>query len=367
MSRFGRGPALPAFPWDAVAGLAETADAHPGGRIDLSIGAPVDPTPQIVRDALAAASDAPTYPYTIGTPALRAAIDGYLRRVCGATADTIGILPTIGSKELIATLPGHLGIGLSDLVAIPELAYPTYEVGTLLAGAIPLRYGTLADIEPSRPAIIWVNSPANPHGAIVGPAELAELLAWGRANDALVISDECYLEFGWDAEPVSILNPAINGGSLAGLLAVHSLSKRSNMGGYRAGTISGDPDVIAALTLVRKHAGFLVPLPVQAAMVAALGDDEHVREQRERYAARRSALRTAVEAAGLTVSESAGGIYLWVRGDGDAWQTAAWFAERGILVAPGTFYGKAGAAHVRVALTATDAAIGGAVVRLAGV
>ncbi|HEX3649132.1 MAG TPA: aminotransferase class I/II-fold pyridoxal phosphate-dependent enzyme, partial [Pseudonocardiaceae bacterium] len=183
---------------------------------------------------------------------------------------------------------------------------------------------------------------------------------------ALVASDECYLSLAWDAEPVSVLHADVSGGRTDGLLAVHSLSKSSNLAGYRAGFVAGDPAVVARLLAIRRHAGLIVPRPVQAAMTAALGDDGHVAEQRERYRRRRAALLPAVRAAGFTVDHSEAGLYLWTRRNGQlAAQLVDWFAGLGILVAPGTFYGPTGAGHVRLALTATDERIAEAVRRLA--
>ena len=264
------------------------------------------------------------------------------------------MLPTVGSKELVALLPSLLALGAGDTVALPELAYPTYAVGALLAGAKPITYSSLLDLGPQRIRLIWVNSPGNPTGQVLPVDHLAKIVSWARERDVLVISDECYLELGWEAEPVSVLDPRVCGGDPSGLLAVHSLSKRSNLAGYRAGFVVGDPALVATLLEVRKHAGLIVPDPVQAAMIAALGDDSHVAEQRERYAARRTLLRPALEAAGLRIEHSAGGLYLWGTRDEDCWKTVADLADRGILVAPGEFYGPRGSQFVRIALTATD-------------
>jgi succinyldiaminopimelate transaminase len=328
------------------------------------VGTPVDPTPAIVQEALRAASDAPGYPLTAGTPALREALTRWAVRRLGAPA-TVGVLPTIGSKELVALLPSLLALGAGDTVALPELAYPTYAVGALLAGAQPVTYGSLLDFGPARVRMIWVNSPANPTGQVLPAEHLKKIVSWARERDVLVVSDECYLELGWDAEPVSILDPRVSGGDPSGLLAVHSLSKRSNLAGYRAGFVIGDPALVASLLEVRKHAGMIVPDPVQAAMIAALGDDAHVVEQRERYAARRDLLWPALEKAGLRIEHSAGGLYLWGTRDEDCWTTVGALADRGILVAPGEFYGPRGSKYVRVALTATDERIAQVPARLA--
>jgi succinyldiaminopimelate transaminase len=334
--------------------------------VDLSVGTPVDPTPELVRAALAAASDAHAYPLTAGSPELREAIASWFARRCGASPDGLGVLPTIGSKELVAWLPTLLGLGPDDTVVIPELAYPTYDVGTRLAGARLVRADSTAALGPAPVAMVWVNSPSNPTGRVLPAEHLAKVVAWARERGAVVVSDECYLELGWEAEPVSVLHPDVCGGSYEGILAVHSLSKRSNLAGYRAAYLGGDPRLVARLLEVRKHAGMIVPAPVQAAMVAALSDDAHVAEQRERYALRRKSLRDALAAAGFTVEHSEAGLYLWSTRGEDCWQTVSWLAERGILVAPGAFYGPAGTRHVRVALTATDERVAAAVERLAG-
>jgi succinyldiaminopimelate transaminase len=276
------------------------------------------------------------------------------------------VLPTVGSKELVALLPSLLGLGARDTVALPELAYPTYAVGALLAGAKPLTYTSLLDLGPARIRLLWVNSPANPTGQVLPVDHLAKIVDWARQRGTIVLSDECYLELGWDAEPVSILDPRVCGGDPSGLLAVHSLSKRSNLAGYRAAFVAGDPSLVAALLEVRKHAGLMVPAPVQEAMIAALGDNTHVGEQRERYAARRAVLWPALEAAGLRIEHSAGGLYLWASRGEDCWATVGALADAGILVAPGEFYGPRGRRHVRVALTATDERIAQVPARLGG-
>lgn len=357
---------LPVFPWDRLVPSKERARAHPGGVVDLSIGTPVDPVPDVVRAALRSAEDAPGYPATYGTPELREAAADWLRRRLGVTdADPAAVLPSIGSKEIVAGLPAQLGIGPSDVVVIPELAYPTYDVGGRLAGADVVASDGLVSLGPRRVRLVWVNSPANPHGRVLPTEHLAKVVAWCRERGAVLASDECYAEFGWDAAPVSVLHPSVSGGSHEGVLAVHSLSKRSNLAGYRAGFVAGDPELVRELLEVRRHAGFMVPTPVQAAMTAALRDDAHVEAQRERYASRRTRLRTALTAAGFRVDYSEAGLYLWVTRDEECWQTVAGLAELGILVAPGDFYGARGARHVRVALTATDDQVDAACARLA--
>ena len=356
--------ALPEFPWDRLAPYGDTARRHPDGIVDLSIGTPVDPTPALIQDALRAAADAPGYPLTIGTAALREAIVAWVARRTGATVEARHIVPSIGSKELVSLLPTLLGLEPGARVLIPALAYPTYDVGARLAGCVPVPTGDPTAHDPDGVAMVWLNSPSNPTGAVTPVEELARIVAWARAHDILVVSDECYLELGWDAEPVSVLHPDVCGGSVEGVIALHSLSKRSNLAGYRAGFAVGDAGAIAAVTEARKHIGLLVPAPVQAALVAALGDDAHVVEQKERYRQRRAVLRGAVEAAGFTVTHSEAGLYLWSTRGEDCWATVAALADVGVLVAPGEFYGAAGEQHVRFALTATDERIAAAAERL---
>lgn len=356
---------FPDFPWDTLAAAKQRAAEHPDGLVDLSIGTPVDPTPQVVQQALVAAADAPGYPTVLGPEAMRQAVVDWLERrftITGLTADHV--LATIGSKELIANLPVQLGLGPGDVVVVPELAYPTYEVGARYAGCEVVAADSTVALGPARPALVYVNSPANPHGRILGADHLRKVLDWTRQRGALLVSDECYLEFAWEGEPVSVLHPDVNGGSLKGLLAVHSLSKRSNLAGYRDAFVVGDPAVVGELLAVRKHLGFMVPTPVQAAMVAALADDAHVDEQQARYLARRAQLRGALESAGFTVDHSEGALYLWATRGEPCRATIDWLAERGILAAPGDFYGAAGAQHVRIALTATDERISAAASRL---
>jgi succinyldiaminopimelate transaminase len=283
------------------------------------------------------------------------------------------VLPVIGTKELVAWLPTLVGCGAGDVVVYPELAYPTYDIGARLAGAQPVP-GAVADLSglsgvsgvSGSVRLAWVNSPGNPTGEVASAGALAAAVTAARGAGAVLASDECYIGLGWEAEPVSVLHPDACGGSHEGLLAVHSLSKRSNLAGYRAGFVTGDPGLVAGLLEIRKHAGMIVPGPVQAAMTAALSDDAHARQQRERYAARRAALRPALEAAGWQVTHSQAGLYLWAaHPDYDGRGSVAVLAGAGILVAPGEFYGVSGAGHIRVALTATDERIDAAVKRLA--
>ncbi|PBC77975.1 succinyldiaminopimelate aminotransferase [Streptomyces sp. TLI_235] len=357
---------LPVFPWDRLEPYKRTALAHPDGLCDFSVGTPVDPVPEVIQKALAASTDTPGYPTVWGPLELREAVAGWLNRRCGAEIGPKAVLPTIGSKELVAWLPGQLGLGPGDQVAYPRLAYPTYEVGARLCGAEPVAYDDVDELDGSRVRLLWLNSPSNPTGRVLTADELRRAVAWARRHGVLLVSDECYLELGWEAEPVSVLRPDVCGGSHEGLLAVHSLSKRSNLAGYRASFVAGDEIVVAELLEIRKHGGMIVPAPVQAATVAALADDAHVAEQRARYAARRAALRGALEASGFTIEHSEASLYLWATQGRPCWETVAELAELGILVAPGDFYGPAGERHVRVAFTATDERVRAAVARLGG-
>ena len=338
--------------------------------MDLSIGTPVDDTPAVLSTALAAAGNAPGYPAALGTPALRTAASAWLRRRLGVeVADPLGaepsLIPTVGSKELVALLPTLLGLRGAGTVLIPEVAYPTYEVGAVLAGLAVRRTDAPPD-DAADVVLVWLNSPGNPHGRVLSDEQLRAWVSWGRARGVPVVADECYVTLGWDVQPRSMLHPSIAGEDHAGLLAVHSLSKQSTAAGYRAGLLSGDPTLVRRVWEVRRHLGLLVPGPVQAAMVAALDDDVHVDAQRERYRARRDLLAPAVRATGARIDYSEAGLYLWVTRDEDCWSTIDWLAGLGIVAAPGSFYGPAGSRHVRLALTASDERIAAAVERLAG-
>lgn len=356
---------FPEFPWDTLAAAKAVAAAHVGGIVDLSIGTPVDPTPHIVRDALCESANSPGYPTVHGPESLRqAAVDWLERRfgIVGLTASAV--LPTVGSKELIANLPLQLGFGKGDAIGIPELAYPTYEVGARYAGCDVIASDSTIGFGPVTPKLVFINSPSNPTGRILGIDHLKKMVDWARERGVLLVSDECYLEYAWDGTPYSILHPAVCGGTFEGLLTVHSLSKRSNLAGYRAAFVAGDQFVIDELLAVRKHLGFMLPTPVQSAMAAALADDLHVRIQRKTYAARRLDLRKALEGAGFTVEHSEGALYVWATRGEPCRDTIDWLAERGILAAPGDFYGARGAHYVRVAFTATDERIAAASERL---
>ena len=351
------GHKLPDFPWDALAPYGARAREHPSGIIDLSQGTPVDPTPDFIQSALRDASNSPSYPVTIGTPELRAAIESWARTNLGVTGD-FAVLPLIGSKEFVAWLPTFL---TAKSVLYPEVAYPTYLVGALLAKA----GATTVDIDASNwptADVAWVNSPSNPTGRVHSEAEFRSVIDWSRRTGGVVVSDECYLEFGTNKTPTSILN--FTNGDNKNILAVHSLSKRSNLAGYRGAFVIGDPALIAQILEVRKHAGMMVPLPIQKAMVVALSDSEHVAQQRARYNARKSALTPALLAAGFTIEFSDAGLYLWATRNEDCWTSVSWLAQLGILATPGIFYGEKGAHHIRIAMTATDHQINDAAQRI---
>ena len=350
---------LPDFPWDALAPYGDKARSHPKGIIDLSQGTPVDPTPEFIQKVFREASNSPSYPVTAGTPELRAAIKKWAIERLGASGD-FDVLPLIGSKELVAWLPTILE---STKVLIPEIAYPTYHVGAILAGAESTPVAIDAKNWPQAD-LAWLNSPSNPTGRVHSVEEIRDCIQWSRANNSILISDECYLEFDQSAKSYSVMSQT--GGDNTNILAVHSLSKRSSMAGYRAAFMIGDSVLIAKIREIRKHGGMMVPLPVQKAMTVALSDDQHVSEQRARYNARKDLLRPALEAAGFTVEFSNSGLYLWCTRGEDAWTSVGWLAERGVLATPGSFYGALGSHHIRVAMTATDAQIADAAARIKG-
>lgn len=363
-------PDLPDYPWDLVAPYAERARRHPGGIVDLSIGSPVDPTPEAVRVALAQATDAHSYPQTAGTPALRSAIVAwYARRrgVPGLTPDEV--LPTIGSKELVALLPVLLGLGPGDVIVHPRAAYPTYAIGAAIVQATSFPSDD-PDEWPQGTRLVWLNSPGNPDGHVNDAEYLARAVRRARELGAVIANDECYAELGWDGrwahEPVpSILDPRVVGDDRSDVLSVYSLSKQSNMAGYRAAFLAGDVALVGKLLTVRKHAGLMLPAPLQEAMVVALDDDDAVRAQVERYRARRGILKPVLEASGFRIDHSEAGLYLWATAGEDAWTTMGRLADVGVLAGPGVFYGDFFPQHVRLSLTATDERIQAAAERLA--
>lgn len=375
MNSFGLN--LPDYPWEAMAPYLAKASEYPGGAVNLSIGTPVDPTPALIQEALRAAANAPGYPTVHGTVPLREAIAAWFERRRGVPGlDPKDIMPTVGSKELVAWLPLLLGLKPGDVVVRPKVAYPTYDIGATFAGVTSVATDNLDELDDAtraRVRLIWVNSPGNPTGSVRDVASLKALVAQAREIGAVVASDECYAELGWGSwdvqrggQPVpSILDPRVAGGSHEGLLAVYSLSKQSNVAGYRAAFVAGDPVIMANLVNSRKHAGMIVPYPVQEAMRVALGDDAHVNTQKDLYRGRRERLLPALQEFGLEIKESDAGLYLWSTAGESTWESVDRLAARGIVVGPGVFYGEAGNGFVRVALTGTDERIDAAVARLA--
>ena len=364
---------LPEFPWDQLAPAKERAAAHPGGICDLSVGTPVDDTPAFIREALADASNAHGYPTVIGTTEVREAIVAWGKRRGMVDVGMNGVIPTIGSKEAVAWIPFLLGVRPGDTVLVPEVAYPTYDIGARLAGATPVA------VDPTDPsswpdaALVYLNSPGNPDGHVMSTDELRAAVRWARSHGAVVVSDECYAALPWSEPYVSegvpsLLDTDVCEGDASGLLVLYSLSKQSNLAGYRGALIYGDPALVAPIVSVRKHSGLMVPAPVQHAMAIALADTEHVQAQRAVYAVRRALLLEALTDAGLDVDpDSAAGLYLWVADPAnptDSWALVNRLAELGILVAPGDFYGTAAHGRVRVALTATDERIQAAASRI---
>ena len=329
-----------------MAPYGEKAKKYPGGFIDLSQGTPVDPTPTFIQEALTKASNSPSYPLTAGSSQLKDAIRAWATLNLGATGE-FDVLPVIGSKEFVALLPTFLQ---SKTVLYPKIAYPTYLVGALMASAKAISVEIDAKSWPTAD-LAWINSPSNPTGQVQSDSEILATINWVRNNGSVIASDECYLSFSKEAK--SILS--LTGGNNEGVLAVHSLSKRSNLAGYRAAFVIGDSKLIDQIRQIRKHAGLIVPLPVQKAMIAALSDNNHAIEQAERYEKRRIKLITVLSNAGFTIEHSQAGLYIWCSKNEDCYKTVDWFANLGVLVTPGSFYGSE--KFIRIALTATDESI----------
>ncbi|MGO2035676.1 MAG: succinyldiaminopimelate transaminase [Brevibacterium sp.] len=365
----GFGLNLPDYPWDRLTEYRQRAAEHPDGVCDLSIGTPVDPTPEVIRNALAAAADAHGYPTTGGAVELREAIAGWYETWHGVSLDPAAeVLPTVGSKELVAWLPTLLGLRERGLaVACPSVAYPTYEMGAMIAG-VDCRRLDAADIVAGASlegvGLLWINTPSNPTGEVLSADILAEVVRRTREAGVVLASDECYGLLNWDSDEPAPSVLAAAGETYSGVLSVYSMSKQSNLAGYRAAFVAGDAELIADLTRSRKHAGMIVPFPIQAAMIAGLGDTAHVREQKERYRARRELLRAGLEAYGFRIDHSTAGLYLWSSAGVGCWESLSGLADLGIIAGPGEFYGDAGTEHVRIALTATDERIAAAAKRL---
>jgi succinyldiaminopimelate transaminase len=360
---------LPDYPWKSLKPYAEKAAKHKDGAIDLSVGSPIDPTPDSVQQALKKFSNAPGYPSTAGTLEFRQSVTQWFarrRQVPGLHPDQV--MPTIGSKELISWLPTFLGLGPGDAVVQPKVAYTAYAVGAALSGATLVSEDN-PDNWPENSKLIWINSPGNPDGKVLDVAGFAKAVARARELGALLASDECYAELGWsdpwDKETIpSVLDPRVCGDSHDGILCVYSLSKQSNMAGYRAAFAVGAKDLIRDLVNLRMHTGMIMPLPTQQAVIAALTDSTHVAAEKEIYSKRRATLLAAVTSYGFEVTDSEAGLYLWATLGQDCWSTVDQMAELGIVVVPGSFYGEHATKHVRFSLTATDNDISRAALRL---
>jgi len=356
----------PVYPYARLDALKRRAEAAPGGIVDLSVGTPMDPVPDIVTAALAAAGPSSAgYPRAVGGPALREAAAGWLERTFGVAIDPVQIVNCIGTKELVASLPHLLRLRdpSRDTVLYPAVSYPTYAMGAELGGcrAVPVPLGdgwhldlsAVSDGDAARALLLWVNEPGNPTGSQSAGGPLGDAVAWARARGILVASDECYVEFNWDDAGDPAPGATALSAGVDGVLAVHSLSKRSNMAGYRCGFVAGDGDLVAYIGSVRTHAGMMVPGPIQAAATAAWADDAHVEGQRARYAERRRYARSRLAEARLVDAGGPSSFYLWARSADPAeggWAVTARLAETGTLVAAGDLYGDGGADHVRIAL-----------------
>ncbi|MBK5289716.1 MAG: succinyldiaminopimelate transaminase [Acidimicrobiia bacterium] len=351
----------PPYPHDRLDAYRRLADAVPGGVVDCSIGNPVDPIPEFVLAALAEAAPLATgYPATIGSPDLRAAAAAWIDRRLGVAVDPEQVLACVGTKEFVASLPRMLNLRTPgrDTVLYPAVSYPTYAMGAELAGlrAVPvpldaawhLDLSRVREDDAARALLLWTNEPGNPTGAVASPESVMATVAWARERSIVIAADECYAEFS-GGDPTTALSAGVDG-----VLAVHSLSKRSNMAGFRSGFVAGDPTLVRYLGEVRKHAGLMTPAPIQAAAAAALADDVHVATQRARYEERRALMLAGLAPHGLVHDGGPAPFYLWLHSEDqvdDGWELAAQLAEAGTLVAPGSLYGAAGADHIRLALT----------------
>lgn len=359
---------LPDYPWKKLKPYEQIAKEHPRGIVDLSVGSPVDPTPAVIQDALNRSTNAPGYPSTAGSIELREAIVEWFARRRGVQNLSIEqVMPSIGSKELISLLPLFLGIGKGDAVVQPRVAYTAYVVGAALVGA-EIISSDEPESWPENTKLIWLNSPGNPDGKVLEVEKLRKAVKRARELGAVLASDECYAELGWGKwssnRIPSLLDPAVCDGNHENLLALYSLSKQSNLAGYRAAFAAGDRDLIQPIVNLRMHTGLMMPAPVQQAVIAALGDEEHVAIEREIYSNRREKLLAAIKAYGFLVADSEAGLYLWASLGEDCWLTVKRMAELGILVVPGEFYEAGGSEYVRFSLTASDDKIDEAANRL---
>ena len=360
---------LPDYPWKSLKPYSEKAAQHRDGAIDLSVGSPIDPTPDSVQQALNKFSNAPGYPSTAGTLEFReSVVEWFSRRRQVPNLEPDQVMPTIGSKELISWLPTFLGLGPSDVIVQPKVAYTAYAVGAALSGATLISEDD-PEKWPTNTKLIWINSPGNPDGKVLDVTGFAKAVARSRELGALLASDECYAELGWsdpwDKEVIpSVLDPRVCGDSHDGILCVYSLSKQSNMAGYRAAFAVGAKDLIRDLVNLRMHTGMIMASPTQQAVIAALADSSHMALEKEVYSRRRATLLSSVIEYGFEVTDSQAGLYLWVTLGQDCWSTVDQMARLGIVVAPGSFYGEHATKHVRFSITATDNDISRAAFRL---
>ena len=358
---------LPEYPWQKLKPFQAIAEKHVGGMVDLSVGSPVDPTPKIIQDAIRDSTNAPGYPSTAGSLEFRNAVAEWFGRRRGVTLTSDQVMPTIGSKEFISFLPLMLGLGKGDVIVQPSVAYTAYVVGAALCGADIISEDDPAKW-PENTKLIWINSPGNPDGRVLDVDEMKPCVVRARELGALLASDECYAELGWgkwaDTRIPSVLDPRVCDGSYENLLAIYSLSKQSNLAGYRAAFAAGTEELIKGLVNIRMHSGLIMPAPVQRAIIAALGDEEHVAAERAIYQKRREVLMEAVKAYGFEIADSEAGLYLWATLGEDCWVTVKRMADLGILVVPGEFYEAGGSQYVRFSITATDEKISEGAARL---
>jgi succinyldiaminopimelate transaminase len=358
---------LPEYPWQKLKPYQAIAQKHANGMVDLSVGSPVDPTPKVIQDAIRDATNAPGYPSTAGSPEFREAVAEWFGRRRGVELNSDQVMPTIGSKEFISFLPLMLGLGKGDVIVQPSVAYTAYVVGAALSGAEIISEDD-PDKWPANTKLIWINSPGNPDGRVLDVDQMKACVKRARELGAVLASDECYAELGWgkwaEERIPSVLDPRVCEGSYDNLLAVYSLSKQSNLAGYRAAFVAGPESLIKPIVNIRMHSGLMMPAPVQKAVIAALRDEEHVALEREIYRKRREVLLEAVKAYGFEIADSEAGLYLWATLGEDCWATVTKMAELGILVVPGEFYQAQGSKYVRFSITASDEKVAEGAARL---
>jgi succinyldiaminopimelate transaminase len=358
---------LPEYPWQKLKPYQAIAEKHANGMVDLSVGSPVDPTPKVIQDAIRDATNAPGYPSTAGSLEFRDAVAEWFGRRRGVELNSDQVMPTIGSKEFISFLPLMLGLGKSDVIVQPSVAYTAYVVGAALCGAEIISEDD-PDKWPANTKLIWINSPGNPDGRVLDVEQMKACVKRARELGAVLASDECYAELGWgrwaEERIPSVLDPRVCEGAYDNLLAVYSLSKQSNLAGYRAAFVAGPENLIKPIVNIRMHSGLMMPAPIQKAVIAALRDEEHVAVEREIYSKRREVLLEAVKAYGFEIADSEAGLYLWATLGEDCWATVTKMAELGILVVPGEFYQAQGSKYVRFSITASDEKVAEGAARL---